>query len=96
MTPLIIFSKLWFLVLLMINTRFIFIGIGFLIGGVATLESSLIASFMVEAQEVYTDVAEAILGYGSSVAPSLNDESIEQLINESSDKYEQSHQMFRR
>jgi len=51
---------------------------------------------MVEAQEVYTDVAEAILGYGSSVAPSLNDESIEQLINESSDKYEQSHQMFRR
>ena len=78
MTALMVLSKLWFLVLFLINPRLIFIGIGFVVGGVGTLESAYIHDAMVYLQGVYHQVSAEIFGFGQTYAPHLNEVTVEE------------------
>lgn len=88
MTPLVLLSKLWFLILFMINARFVFMLIGFLVGGVATLESSLVRGVMAEAQQTYHDVSHMIMQEGSQAVPQLNQETVQQSYQSTRDQFD--------
>lgn len=87
MTPLLLLSKFWFLILFMINTRFIFIGLGFMLGGVTTLEFEFIRDFMITLQELYHSVAASIYSEGQSFVPQFDDKTVEELAQEATQDY---------
>jgi hypothetical protein len=81
-TPLILISKLWFLVLFMLNPRLIYIGLGIVVGGVATLESEFVLDRMVMLQGIYHEIATSVFETGNEYVPSLNEDSVEQLLQD--------------
>lgn len=88
MTPLLIFSKLWFLILFMINPRLIFIALGFFVGGVATLENRYVHSLMVEVQSFYHETSDSIMNTGEAYTPQLNTETVRESYENTKDQFD--------